>query len=477
MFRMVKRGRRPGKEIRPMPSPEATNVGKAVAARVGSNIREVRTRLDMTQAQLAAPEFSISYISAIERGKIRPSLKALSVLAKRLDVPLTFLLEGSPSDATEARAIGYSPTDAGPDIRVDVELLQADVLIQQGNFHEAEELLAPVQPERITTDQVYRLYLLRGLVHLGAGEYQEAVVDLRSALSQGESLNESEYTERARYQLGKAYFSLHNYTLALENHLRCKAVIDQGVITDPIFALDVYTGLANDYFRIGDLGQATTYYRRALDILNVFSKDTRGFAQKYMEIGQQYKTTGKVLMARDYTMRSLAVYEMRDEQRLVGLTHQRLGKTFERQGNLAAAEQEYREAITIERDLHDEVAASICHTSLAELLLKQSRIDDAEHEAQEALRYAEQGNDAEAQGQALIALAEIRHLTKDYAGEDAFFTRALDLLENANASDIAASAYFRYANMLEERNEVQRSLNAIKKAFEHQRKGKRGELE
>ena len=74
-----------------MPSVETANVGKAVAKRVGDNIREVRTKLGMTQAQLAAPEFSISYISAIERGKIRPSLKALSILARRLDVPLTFL--------------------------------------------------------------------------------------------------------------------------------------------------------------------------------------------------------------------------------------------------------------------------------------------------------------------------------------------------------------------------------------------------
>jgi len=474
---MIKKERQLRKETGPMPSPDTANVGKAVAARVGSNIREVRTRLDMTQAQLAAPEFSISYISAIERGKIRPSLKALSVLARRLDVPLTFLLEGSPSDASEARAIGYSPTDSGPDQRIDVDLLMADVMIQQSNFQEAEALLTPILPDRITTDQVYRLYLLRGQTHLGAGEYQEAVVDLRSALSQGESLNDSEYTERARYLLGKAYFALHNYTLALENHLRCNSVIEQGVVSDPLFSLDVYEGIANDYFRIGDLEKATAFYRRALDILDVFNKDTRSFAQQYMEIGQHYKSIGKLLMARDYTMRSLAVYQMRDEQRLVGLTHQKLGKTFERQDNLSEAEQEYREAITIERDLHDEVAASLCHTSLAELLLKQNRVEEAEHEAQEALRFAEQGNDPQTQGQALIALAEIRHLTQDYAGEDESFTRALDLLDGANAYDIAASAYFRYANMLEERNEVQRSLNAIKKAFEHQSKGKRGNIE
>src|SRR5712691_6044837 len=181
--------RKPG----PMASIETTNVGKAVAARVGSNIREVRTKLSLTQAQLAAPEFSISYISAIERGKIRPSLKALSILAKRLDVPLTFLLEGSPAGAAEARAVGYSPADSGPDQRIDVELLQADVLLQQHEYARASELLAPIQPERITTDQAYRLFLLRGQIHLGLNEFQEAVVDLRSAVSQNEGLGDIEF--------------------------------------------------------------------------------------------------------------------------------------------------------------------------------------------------------------------------------------------------------------------------------------------
>src|SRR5579862_808325 len=222
-----------------MASIETTNVGRAVAARVGSNIREVRTKMNLTQAQLASPDFSISYISAIERGKIRPSLKALSILAKRLDVPLTFLLEGSPAGAAEARAVGYSPADSGPDAKIDVDLLQASVLVQQRAFDRAAELLAPIQPERITTDQVYRLYLLRGQIHLGQNEYQEAVVDLRAAVTQGEGLNDIEYIERARNLLGKAYFLLYNYTLAVENHLRCNAAIESGQLNDPLFALDV----------------------------------------------------------------------------------------------------------------------------------------------------------------------------------------------------------------------------------------------
>ena len=460
-----------------MASTETANVGRAVAARVGTNIREVRTKLGLTQAQLAAPEFSISYISAIERGKIRPSLKALSILAKRLDVPLTFLLEGSPAGAAEARAVGYSPADTGPDLRIDVDLLQAGVLVQQQKYQEAAVLLAPIQPERITTDQVYRQFLLRGQIHLGLHEYQEAVVDLRGAVTQAESLNDIESIERARNLLGEAYFLLYNYTLAMENHVRCNTAIEQGHINDPIFSLEVYDHLANDYFRLGDLEQAITFYHKALEILEGIKRDSKSFAEKYMEIGERYKSVGKLAMAREYITRSLALYEMRDEQRLVGLTHQHLGKALEKQNDFDGAEKAYREAIAIEKELGDDVATSLCYTSLAELLLKQGKADEAEKEGQKALASAKASQDVVTQGQALLALAQIRHDAKDYAGADTLFAQALELLDTSNAHEIAAAAYSRYANLLEQRGEVQRSLSAFKKAFEHQRQGNRGHVE
>jgi len=456
---------------------ETANVGKAVATRVGQNIREVRTKLGYTQAQLAAPEFSISYISAIERGKIRPSLKALSILAKRLDVPLTFLLEGSPAGVKEAQAVGYSPADSGPDQRIDVDLLQASVLVQQRAYGQANDLLTPMQPDRITMDQAYRLFFLRGQVHLGVQEYQEAVVDLRAALTQGEGLNDVEYVERSRNLLGKAYFYLYNYTLATENHQRCYNAIEGGQILDPVFSLEIYNNLANDYFRQGDLEKAVSFYQRALATLEGMTRDAKSFARKYMEIGKNYKALGKLGIAREYMMRSLAIYEMCDEQRLEGLSHQRLGKTLERQSDLDGAEREYRTAISIEHALDDAVSSSICHNSLAELLLKRGKVQEAETEAQQALKFANASDDAQTQGQALITLAQIHHQAEDFASADKLFQQALDLLDASHSHELAASAYFRYANLLEKRNEVQRSLTAIKKAYEHQRQGNRGEIE
>jgi tetratricopeptide (TPR) repeat protein len=150
---------------------------------------------------------------------------------------------------------------------------------------------------------------------------------------------------------------------------------------------------------------------------------------------------------------------------------------LEKQNDLESAEREYRLAIEIEQALDDAVASSTCHTSLAELLLKQGKLQEAEQEAQRALTFAREGDDAQTQGQALIALAQIRHQTSDFAGADELFQQALDLLDASQAHELAASAYFRYANLLEQRNEVQRSLSAIKKAYEHQRQGNRGEVE
>jgi tetratricopeptide (TPR) repeat protein len=111
------------------------------------------------------------------------------------------------------------------------------------------------------------------------------------------------------------------------------------------------------------------------------------------------------------------------------------------------------------------------------LLLKLGKADEAEIEAQKALASAKASQDVQTQGQALMALGQNRFNAKDYTGADKLFTEALDLLDTSEAHEIAAGAYSRYANLLEQRGEVQRSLSAFKKAFEHQRLGNRGHVE
>jgi transcriptional regulator with XRE-family HTH domain len=61
---------------------------------IGRRLRELRTRAGLSQRELSAPGVSYAYISRIEAGARRPSVKALRQLAPRLGVSVHYLETG-----------------------------------------------------------------------------------------------------------------------------------------------------------------------------------------------------------------------------------------------------------------------------------------------------------------------------------------------------------------------------------------------
>lgn len=457
-----------------MPPLDMLQAGSAVAIRVGANIRAARIRLGMTQSQLAAPEFSISYISAIERGKIRPSLKALSLLALRLNIPLTFLLEGSATSETATRMVGYTtaPSTSQAGQQVDHELLQADVLSYQGNWQEVLEVLTHVDRMSMNAAQAYYHALLLGRAYVKMGDYQKAVIDLRAAVTYAENMKETVALERARNLLGEAHFFLGNYTLARENELACLAAIESGHMPDPLFLLDVSSNLANTYYHMGDMNKAFQFAQQALQVHDELLQDGITLAQKYLEMSQHYAAQRSTALASDYGMRSLALYKLHMAQKQGGILHHSLGKAFEKQRMFEEAEREYRIAIASSEQLYDSATVSMSLSSLAELLLQIGKTQEAEEAIQSAMNSANVGKDALTQAQSLLVMAQIRHQARDTSTADNLFSQALALLESLPMHDLTAEAYFRFANALEERGEVHQSLNAIKKAYEYQQRSR-----
>lgn len=62
--------------------------------RLGERIRGLRIAAGLSQAKLGAPHFTRAHVSAIELGKVLPSLTTLAFFAERLDVQLRDLLPG-----------------------------------------------------------------------------------------------------------------------------------------------------------------------------------------------------------------------------------------------------------------------------------------------------------------------------------------------------------------------------------------------
>ncbi|MER5325124.1 helix-turn-helix domain-containing protein [Streptosporangium roseum] len=75
---------------------------------VGQRIKAVRRQRGFSQAQLAHPELSDSYVSLIESGKRTPTPAVLELLAQKLDCSLTYLVNGVTAEQMDEIELGLS---------------------------------------------------------------------------------------------------------------------------------------------------------------------------------------------------------------------------------------------------------------------------------------------------------------------------------------------------------------------------------
>jgi transcriptional regulator with XRE-family HTH domain len=148
-------------------------------SQLGQRIRQLRLERGLTQDQLAEDTFSKSYISAIELGKIKPSLTSLNIIANRLKVPVAELV----SDLTGRPAVDGTLT-----------LRRATLLARiDGQAQAALALLATVKTSNSTTT-VQKL-LAEGQILLQLGESENAARKLAAArklLKETDSVNLAE---------------------------------------------------------------------------------------------------------------------------------------------------------------------------------------------------------------------------------------------------------------------------------------------
>src|SRR6266851_979237 len=117
---------------------------------VGAKLKEARLAKKYTQSQLAGNDFSVSYISAIERGQIHPSLRALEIFAIRLGLSSKdlFLPQTGTGGVTTPTRRGMNSEE-----EVDWRMLIAQVAIHQDNYQQAIQQLQELLTHKLTNTQ------------------------------------------------------------------------------------------------------------------------------------------------------------------------------------------------------------------------------------------------------------------------------------------------------------------------------------
>src|SRR5439155_26343709 len=110
----------------------------------GERLRVLRVQRGITQRALAEPEFTKGFISHVETGRTRVSLRAAGILAGRLGVKVTDLL-ATPAGGREARA--------------ELRLLESERALADGQPKAALELLERItaQPHGLVRARARRL--------------------------------------------------------------------------------------------------------------------------------------------------------------------------------------------------------------------------------------------------------------------------------------------------------------------------------
>ncbi len=434
---------------------------------VGANIFHMRRKLHLTQRQLASPEFSISYISAIERGRIRPSLKALDVLARRLGVtPAELLAELPDGSNLEDRSVSLEAS-ADTDVSIIGVLRQrrapylapmvlgmVSALVVQQKYALAGELLKLLSPAVINTEQHLLLLYFQGVVALEQGRAADAQTALEKALAQDEFSSHAQLLERCRFVLACAYEAQDQFLLAAKTFTLCTQRIEKGVITDPLFALQVYFRLAELYRRLGRSDTAVTWYQHALSRFR-FVFDPTALAEASAQISRQHLENAHSTLANWFSARTRVLLELAETRQRLTQSAVNLGLTLQELGDSRAAEAQLRQAVDFCEKLGTSRQAILARIALAELLVQRQEAAEAERLALESLalcRSGEQGVVADDLlcGRALVTLGDAHSLLGRFDEAERCFLEAIELLQHQDADEHLAHAYVRYGALLHE---------------------------
>lgn len=425
---------------------------------LGQRLREARLQRRMSQEALAQPEFTKSYVSAVERGKARPSLKALELMARRLEIPMSELLaapqsgEGGPNLPLLEEDFMYQLDYAN---RL-IDTLQADEALRRLNA--AERQHAAILPE-FSPEARFRLHYLRARAYIRLIEPATARAELATAMSLAEELEDPEMVERVRNMIGAAYFQQDMPRLALEQHEQGLHAIQTGVVKDLNLRLNIYTNLANDYWALDDVEQAIGVYHESLKLLDDINNLERQ-SGIYWGLSLAYQKAGDLDRAKLYAGEALTIYEASKNLTAAARMSINLAAILVARQEFPEAERLLDHARTLLLPTGNEVALSMVYEHYAELELKRGRLDEAAAHAAEGLRLSEQtfqqglAGDTQARAYAIRTRARalrVAGLAAEAQGQpavaDQHFGQAIELVHEAN-DETARDIELAYAELL-----------------------------
>jgi tetratricopeptide (TPR) repeat protein len=416
-----------------------------MTADVGARIRSLRTARGLTQAQLAEPQYTKAYISMLESGRTRASMKALEHIAGRLGVQPSDLLGGSPSPAAPQ-----------------YDLLEARRLVEQGDATTAIPTLEALEEGLTPSDQLVRLRYLAAAYNM-TGEAKLAFPLLERAQRMAELLGDKAEQVRIKGVLAATYAKTYAYEDAITVLREVVQACDEGVVTDPTFHFKRLSDLAVILTNQRQPKQAMPVFERAIELADQFS-DPRSLGVMYAGLAKAHHLQGDVEVAIRYNQRSLQVYEELSALDQVACTLDNIAVQYAEYGNRERARESLARAAKIAEDIKRHTTLASIKTTEAEIVAK-SDADEAMSLAQAALKFARSVDQIDAQIRAMVLIGELKMRTNGTAARKSF-QEARQLAEE-RAPHLLRMIFDRWSHAAEAAGDGEEALRLARRALEN----------
>ena len=279
---------------------------QAVGETIGQRLKRLRLDRHMSQRELAAPGVSYAYISRIEAGTRQPSVKALRRLAAKLGVSADYLETGSDLDPASARELRLADLelavrlgewdgveeklqealsdalavgDHALALRARVAL--ASIALERGQYGEAVTLLeGAVEDEPFSPVERFEIYANLGRAFAASGQPERAVV-LFDRCIEGVTGTDGDASLEARYATLLSYALTDMGEIGRAEDVVRNALDRVGDTADPYMRVRLYWSIARLAHTKGRESSALENVRKAIALLQA-TDDTFHLARAHI---------------------------------------------------------------------------------------------------------------------------------------------------------------------------------------------------
>jgi tetratricopeptide (TPR) repeat protein len=433
---------------------------------LGKKIKKLRKEQNLTQQDLAGNYFSKSYISLIERGKINPSIKALTLLAERLNRPVSYFLAGEDRLQSSNSYI----------------IEEGEKLIKKFEFDKAYQVFSELAREKSSLpdfEKAMVTYYMGYIIFKTKGpEYAQSLI--RESIKYFD-IFKSQYNNENKealldvhIKLGEAFYILNRKRDSLNNFIKAKDLCEKYRLGKEKYYY-VLRNLSIIYTQRGTYSIAIDYLNKLIEISKKDNIIDENILSSHITLSTCYASLEQYDKALEILNRIAPVYELIDNPKQFSAVYLRIARILVKKNDLDAAAVYINNALRIAENIKEAdmriITCLDCRALLAAIRLYKREIDKAFMEIQEVIRELESSSrdDNESislKGRAYIILAKLYLEIDKYQEACQYLHKAIHLLEQIEAYYQLPEASKLLGTVYLKLNQPEKAQEYYDKAFE-----------